>query len=139
MNPAIKAPRSVYIVIACIALTAPDVASTDNDTQITRITHFEDSSSDRQPTVTAVPQYPKSARRDRIEGNATVCYKINSKGRIVNASVRRSSHRMFAKPSLKAIRQSSYEPLRPNQKVSQVKTCRTYRFLLNPVAIEEID
>jgi TonB family protein len=101
--------------------------------------HFEDASSDRQPTLTAVPQYPKLARRDRIEGEATVCYKIDKKGRIVNPSIRSSSHKMFAKPSLKAIRQSSYEAIRPNQELSKIKTCRTFRFLLTPVAIEEID
>ncbi len=120
-------------------LAAPDVASADNDTRVTRITHFEDANTDRTPSVTAAPQYPKIARRDRIEGEATVCYKIDAKGRVINASVRRSSNRMFAKPSLKAIRQSSYEPLGPDQEVSIVKTCRTYRFLLAPVAIEEID
>ena len=123
----------------CLLLVAPCVASSDNDTRVTRITHFEDASSDRAPTVTAVPQYPKDARRDRVEGEATVCYKIDKKGRIISPSVRKSSHRMFAKPSLKAIKQSSYEPLGPDKEVSKVKTCRTYRFLLNPVAIEEVE
>ncbi len=139
MSPAIAARRSALIIIACFGLAAPDVASADNDIRVTHITHFEDSSSVRNPTVTAVPQYPRIAKRDRIEGEATVCYKIDAKGRVINPSVRRSSHRMFAKPSLKAIRQSSYEPLRPDQEMSKVKTCRTYRFLLNPVAIEEIE
>ena len=117
----------------------PGAASADENTRVTRIMHFEDASSDRQPTVTAVPQYPKLARRDRIEGEATVCYKIDKKGRIKNPSVRSSSHKMFAKPSLKAIKQSSYEAIRPDQVVSKVKACRTYRFLLTPVAIEEVD
>ncbi len=139
MSPAIAARRSVLFAIACLVLAAPDVTSADNDTRVTRITHFEDSNTDRAPSVTAAPQYPKTARRDRIEGEATVCYKIDAKGRVINPSVRRSSHRMFAKPSLKAIRQSSYEPLGPDQEVSKVKTCRTFRFLLNPVAIEEIE
>jgi TonB family protein len=116
-----------------------DIASADEDTRVTRIMHFEDASSDRQPSVTAVPQYPKLARRDRIEGEATVCYKIDKNGRIKNPSVRSSSHKMFAKPSLKAIKQSSYEAIRPDQVVSKVKACRTFRFLLTPVAIEEID
>lgn len=139
MSLAITARRSIIIGVACLGLAAPDVASADDDTRVTHITHFEDSSSERSPTVTAVPQYPKSARRDRIEGEATVCYKIDKNGRIINASVRRSSARMFEKPSLKAIRQSSYEALGPGQEVSSVKTCRTFRFLLNPVAIEEIE
>ncbi len=131
--------RSVLFVIVCLGLALPGAASADEDTRVTRIMHFEDSSSDRQPTLTAVPQYPKLARRDRIEGEATVCYKIDKKGRITNPSVRSSSHKMFAKPSLKAIKQSSYEPLGPDKELSKVKTCRTYRFLLNPVAIEEVE
>ena len=126
-------------MIVCLGLAMPDTASTNEDTRVTRIMHFEDASSDRQPTVTAVPQYPKVARRDRIEGEATVCYKIDKNGRIKNPSVRSSSNKMFAKPSLKAIKQSSYEAILPNQAVSKVKTCRTFRFLLTPVAIEEID
>jgi len=130
---------AILLIAICSGLATLDVALSDNDTRVTRITHFEDSSSDRIPTVTAVPQYPEKARRDRIEGEATVCYLIDSHGRIKRPSVRQSSHKMFAKPSMKAIRQSSYEPLRPDQNLSQVKSCRTYRFLLNPVAIEEVE
>jgi len=130
---------AILLIAICSGLATLDVALSDNDTRVTRITHFEDSSSDRIPTVTAVPQYPEKARRDRIEGEATICYLIDSRGRIKRPSVRQSSHKMFAKPSMKAIRQSSYEPLRPGQNLSQVKSCRTYRFLLNPVAIEEVE
>ena len=139
MSPAMLNLRSVLFVIVCLGLALPGAASADEDTRVTRILHFEDSSSDRQPTLTAVPQYPKLARRDRIEGEATICYKIDKNGRIKNPSVRSSSHKMFAKPSLKAIKQSSYEAIRPDQQVSKVKTCRTFRFLLTPVAIEEVD
>jgi TonB family protein len=139
MEPTIIIRRSGLLVIVCLGLVMPGAASAGEDTRVTRIMHFEDSSSDRQPTLTAVPQYPKVARRDRIEGEATVCYKIDKKGRIINPSVRSSSHKMFAKPSLKAIKQSSYEAIRPDQEVSKVKSCRTFRFLLTPVAIEEID
>jgi TonB family protein len=124
---------------ALLGLVAGDAAWSQNDTRVTRITHFEDSTSDRIPSVTAVPQYPKLARRDRIEGKTTVCYFIDSKGRIRKPSVRESSHRMFERPSMKAIKQSSYEPLEPDRKVSQVKTCRTFRFLLTPVAIEAVE
>ena len=139
MEQAISIRRSGLFVIVCLGLAMPVAASADENTRVTRIMHFEDASSDRQPTLTAVPQYPKVARRDRIEGEATVCYKIDKKGRIKNPSVRSSSHKMFAKPSLKAIKQSSYEAIRPDQVVSKVKACRTYRFLLTPVAIEEVD
>lgn len=131
--------KTTLLGLACLCPLVPGVVLSDDDTRVTRIMHFEDSSSERTPTVTAVPQYPATARRDRVEGEATVCYFIDSKGRIRKPALRQSSHRIFAKPSLKAIKQSSYEPLRADQKVSTVKTCRTYRFLLNPVAIEEIE
>ena len=131
--------KTTLLVLAGLCPLVPGVVLSDDSTRVTRIMHFEDSSSDRISTVTAVPQYPETARRDRLEGEATVCYFIDSKGRIRNPAVRQSSHRMFSKPSLKAIKQSSYEPLRPDQKLSSVKTCRTYRFMLNPVAIEEIE
>ena len=131
--------KIALIALACLCLGVHGVVWSDGDTKITRIMHFEDSTSDRQPTVTAVPQYPKKARRDRVEGEATVCYFIDSKGRVRKPAVRQSSNRIFEKPSLKAIKQSSYELLRPDQNLSSVKTCRTYRFLLNPVAIEEIE
>lgn len=139
MRPAFTRRRAALFAVVGLGLAIARVASADNATTVTRITHFEDSSSDRAPTVTAVPQYPRIARRDRIEGEATVCYLIDAKGRIVRPSVRRSSHRMFSKTALRAIKQSSYEPLKPDQEMSRVKTCRTFRFLLDPVAIEEIE
>ncbi|MFQ5982857.1 MAG: energy transducer TonB, partial [Woeseiaceae bacterium] len=117
----------------------PGILLADNDTRVTRITHVEDASSDRTPLVTAVPQYPKLARRDRIEGEATVCYTIDARGRIRRPTVQRSSHKMFAKPSLRAIKQSSYEPLPSKKDASVARACRTFRFRLNPVAIEEIE
>ena len=123
----------------CLAVVSSAIVLADDSTRVTRITHMEDASSDRMPSVTAVPQYPEIARRDRIEGEATVCYTIDARGRIRRPTVRRSSHKMFAKQSLKAIKKSSYEPLRSNQEAAVVKTCRTFRFLLKPVAIEEIE
>jgi len=124
----------------CTVFVFPATALADDEApRFTRIIHVEDSSSDRTPSVTAAPQYPELARRDRIEGEATVCYSIDKDGRIHRPAVRKSSDRMFAKPALRAIRQSSYEPLRPGQKLSLVKTCRTYRFLLTPVAIEDVE
>ena len=124
---------------ACLAVASSAIVLADDSTRVTRITHMEDSSSDRMPSVTAVPQYPEIARRDRIEGEATVCYTIDADGRIRRPAVRRSSHKMFAKPALKAIKKSSYEPLRSDQEATVARSCRTFRFLLKPVAIEEIE
>ncbi len=133
------AGQTAVTAAVCLAMTSSAVVLADDSTRVTRITHMEDSSSERMPSVTAVPQFPEIARRDRIEGEATVCYTIDADGRIRRPAVRRSSHKMFAKPALKAIKKSSYEPLRSNQKASVVRACRTFRFLLKPVAIEEIE
>jgi TonB family protein len=134
-----EARALIRLVPVCVVFVYAASALSDEAPRFTHITHVEDSSSDRIPSVTAAPQYPETARRDRIEGEATVCYSIDKDGRIHRPAVRNSSHKIFAKPALKAIRQSSYEPLRPGQQISLVKTCRTFRFLLTPVAIEEVD
>ena len=111
-----------------------------------RLSHIQDEDTDRVPVLTAFPDYPSIARRDRIEGEATVCFRIDSRGKVLSARIKRSSHKIFVKPSLRAIRASSYEPLRPGQSLKGSKTCRTYRYRLDPVppdpevlGIEETD
>lgn len=100
------------------------------------VKHFMDSSTDRIPAVTAFPKYPSIARRDRIEGETTVCFKIKANGRISRPSVRESSHRIFSRPALRAIKKSTFEPLAPGQVLARAKTCRTYRFRLDPVVAQ---
>ena len=87
----------------------------------------------RVPTVTAVPDYPKKARRDRIEGDVEVCFLIDRDGRPRKISVRRSSHRLLEKPSIRAVRASRYEALPDDVEVPTIKTCRVFEFRLNPV------
>ncbi len=99
------------------------------------VTHIFDSSTDRVPLKTAFPQYPSVARRDRIEGEATVCFKIKTNGRISRPSLRSSTHRIFNRPSLRAIKRSTFEPLGPSQILATAKTCRTYRFRLQPLVV----
>jgi TonB family protein len=98
--------------------------------------YFSDSATERMPLVTAFPKYPYVARRDRIEGEAVVCFTIGSKGNVERPTVRTATHRIFRRPAIKAIKQSSYEPLPPGQKKSFVKSCRTYRFKLASVLAE---
>jgi len=102
-----------------------------------RVTFLRDSSTDRQPERTAFPKYPSIARRDRIEGEATVCFDIDSRGKVKRASVKSYTHKIFKKPALRAIKKSSFEPLLPGQTLARIKTCRTYRFRLEPVLAEE--
>ncbi len=104
-----------------------------------RISFERDASADRQPEKTEFPSYPSIARRDRIEGEATVCFMIDVRGKVKRASVTKYSHKIFRKPALRAIRKSSFQPLRPDQVVAKTKSCRTYRFRLEPAAAADMD
>lgn len=98
----------------------------------TGITRVIDAISDRVPVITVAPEYPQDARRDRIEGEVQVCYQVDKSGRPYRVAVRRSTHRAFERPSMRAIRASTYVPLEPGEKTSGIKTCRTFRFQLVP-------
>ena len=119
-------------LVAAVGMLSGSIAhALQEDTGVVR--HFIDTSTDRVPALTAFPRYPSVARRDRIEGEATVCFKIRANGRISRPVVTEYSHRIFSKPSLRAIKKSSFEPLGPGQLLKTARTCRTYRFRLDPV------
>lgn len=88
---------------------------------------------ERTPLQTVVPVYPEKARRERIEGEVQVCYHIDKQGRPYRIAVRNSTHRIFERPSIVAVRASSYAPLAPGEKNPGIKSCRTFRFALEPV------
>lgn len=100
------------------------------------VMHFMDSSTDRNPLLTAFPKYPSIARRDRIQGEATVCFKIKSDGRLSRVKLANASHRIFAKPAVRAMRKSTFEPLAPGQILATARTCRTFRFRLEPIVVD---
>lgn len=93
----------------------------------------DDPEPDRTPLQTVVPVYPESARRDRLEGEVQVCFHVDRDGRPYRIAVRTSSHRVFERPSIDAVRASTYVPLDPGQKLPAIKTCRTFRFRLTAV------
>ena len=99
--------------------------------------HFTDSSTDRIPAITAFPKYPSIARRDRIEGETVVCFMIDVDGSIRRPAVRSSTHKIFEKPAMRAIRSSSFEPLAKGEELSGSRTCRTYRFRLDPITLAD--
>ena len=107
----------------------------DEIPDITRVTD----DSDRQPIYTVVPLYPEKARRERVEGVVKVCFNVTRDGRTRGVRVRESTNRVFEKPALEAVRASSYLALRPNQKMSGIKSCRTFEFHLIPGAIDELE
>ena len=98
-----------------------------------------DSGTDRVPLHTVIPDYPRTARRDRIEGEVQVCFNITRSGRPTSIAVRRSTHRIFEKPSRKAIRKSTWLPIGKDEPMSGIKACRTFRFNLVPVSTDEQD
>ena len=123
---------STLILLAGSVLASDDVSGMRKD-------FFKDSNSDRQPATTAFPKYPSIARRDRIEGEATVCFMIDSRGKVSRISVKDYSHKIFKTPAVRAMKNSSFEPLAPGQILATSKTCRTYRFRLEPIVAESAD
>ncbi len=91
---------------------------------------------ERKPLLTVVPDYPEVARRDRIEGEVQVCFDVTRDGRTRRIAVRKSTHRVFEKPAIRAVRASTYEPLPRDASMSGIKACRTFRFTLEPVVEE---
>ena len=124
-KPFLVSAWMLMISLACTNVSAQEKAPT--------VRHFFDSNTDRIPALTAFPKYPSIARRDRIEGQATVCFKIRANGKISRAVVTDKSHRIFSKPALRAMRKSNFEPLGPSQVLATARTCRTYRFRLDPI------
>ena len=96
------------------------------------VAHVVDSIADRIPLQTVAPEYPHKARRDRIEGQVEVCFEINREGRPRRIAVRNSTNRAFEKPSIKAVRASSFRPLNDDEKLQSIKSCRTFIFSLEP-------
>ncbi len=91
-----------------------------------------DDSTDRLPQHTVAPEYPRKARRDRIEGEVQVCFDISRSGKPRRIAVRQSSHRWFERVSIKAVRASRYKPLEDDEELQAPKTCRTFVFALEP-------
>ena len=105
-------------------------AATTAVAEETHISRIINEDTDRVPLHTVAPAYPEIARRDRIEGEVRVCYHVDRKGRPYRVAVRNSTDRIFEKPAVRAVRASTYVPLAKGEKRSGIKTCRTFRFLL---------
>jgi TonB family protein len=122
----------ILLSVALLSIALSVSAQDDVD-----VTHLLDPAGDRKPLQTVVPVYPERALTDRVQGDVQVCFNIDREGRTSRISVRESSHRMFEKPAVLAVRASSYVPLGENKILSGIKTCRIFRFRLDPVAIED--
>lgn len=129
---AIMISRIAGLAVICVFAAAAAVAQDSAD-----VTHVMDDMGDRKPLQTIVPVYPQRALEERLQGEVEVCFNVDRAGKISRIAVRQSSHRVFEKPAILAIRGSSYTPLPANKSLSGIKTCRTFRFLLDPVAITD--
>jgi len=128
--------RRPFIVSACCTtIAAALVSAASFAQQPPGIIHYIDTNTDRVPALTAFPKYPSVARRDRITGEATVCFKIKANGKISRPVVTESTHRIFSKPALRAIKKSNFEPIGPGQILATARTCRIYRFRLDPILV----
>jgi TonB family protein len=88
---------------------------------------------ERIPLQTTMPQYPEDAFRERLEGEVQVCYHIDRRGRPYRIAVRRSTHRLFERPAIEAVRSSTWVPLSAGQELPAIKSCRRFSFRLTPV------
>lgn len=119
--------RTFVLVAFCLFAS---MAVADDDPLVARVI---DEQTERTPKYTVVPKYPRKARRDRVEGEVQVCFDVDKKGRTRRIAVRRSSNRIFEKPSIRAIRASTFLPLQPGEELQAIKSCRTFVFSLVPV------
>jgi len=123
--------------IAGLVLIGLSVAAAVPAQDIANVTHVTDDTGERKPLQTIVPVYPRRALEERLQGEVEVCFNVDREGRTSRIAVRKSTNRVFEKPAILAIRASSYVPLAENRILSGIKTCRTFRFLLDPVAITD--
>lgn len=128
MNSCPRCAVLLMLVLSVTSVVAEDIVDLD---------HLIDTSAERRPLQTMVPDYPEKARRQRLEGEVEVCFKVDRAGHTSRIAVRHSTHRIFEKPARHAIRASTYYPVAEGDKLSGIKTCRTFRFRLTPVAIEQ--
>lgn len=127
-----RSTAKVLAVIVC--LVSPGLFAADAEQS-----PDYDADNKRVPLYTVMPDYPKIARRDRVQGEVQVCFEITRDGRTRRIAVRNSTHRLFEKPAIRAVRMSTYVPVVDDAVLSGIKSCRTFRFTLEPTVVETDD
>ena len=121
--------RSVLLGVTAALIGTLGAAFADEEALFAKVIDVD---SKRLPAYTVAPKYPRKARRDRIEGEVQVCFDVDRKGRTRRIAVRRSTNRAFERPSIRAVRASTFRPLKKDQPLQVMKSCRTFRFSLQP-------
>lgn len=123
-------------IFAFVLVAVASAAADEGDVIVARVI---DSSSDRVPQLTVAPKYPRKARRDRVEGEVQVCFEIDREGHTRRIAVRNSTNRAFEKPSIDAVRASSFRPVDEAAALPAIKYCRTFVFSLESQAEAEVN
>lgn len=131
MCPTRDSAKLLFLAVIACALTPTIYAGDDQELRSGK------TDTERTPLHTVIPGYPKTARRDRIEGEVQVCFDITRKGKTRRIAVRNSTHRVFEKPAIRAVRASTYAAMPRDVEVPAIKACRTFRFTLEPVVVEK--
>jgi len=83
-----------------------------------------------QPVSKKAPTYPEQALDRKLEGDCTVVYSVNEKGRVENPKEQGDCHPMFVRPSIQAALNFKYQPRLVDGKptsVPNVKNTFQYR------------
>jgi len=123
-------PRiAATLSVACLSFAAGAGLTQESGAGL----RIPDLKTERIPLNTAVPEYPEDARRERLEGEATVCFSVDEDGEVVRPRISSATDRVFRKPTLNAIKASTFRPLEAGALEAPFETCRTYRYTLNPL------
>lgn len=83
-----------------------------------------------QPVSKKAPAYPEQALDRKLEGDCTIVYSVNEKGRVENPKEQGDCHPMFVRPSIQAALNFKYQPRLVDGKptsVPNVKNTFQYR------------
>lgn len=83
-----------------------------------------------QPVSKKAPAYPEQALDRKLEGDCTVVYGVNEKGKVENPQAQEDCHPMFVRPSIQAALNFKYQPRLVDGKptsVPNVKNTFQYR------------
>jgi len=83
-----------------------------------------------QPVSKKAPAYPDQALDRKLEGDCTVAYGVNEKGKVENPQAQEDCHPMFVRPSIQAALNFKYQPRLVDGKptsVPNVKNTFQYR------------
>ncbi len=94
---------------------------------------------ERNPLQTVIPEYPRQAWLEQIEGDVQVCFFVTRGGRPRNIAVRHSDNKVFERPVREAVKISWFEAIPRSEKVPQHRTCRMFQFRLESLETDETE